>query len=75
MYIFDQVFYLPKKELIASFFLQTPNGQEYVIIRPKHSLLYFPALEWVRSGISKAVTDYGNLPIVLDCRHLNGNLN
>lgn len=42
------------------------------MIRPKHSLLYFPAIEWVRSGISKAVIQHGNIPMVLDCRSLNG---
>lgn len=41
-------------------------------MRPKHSLLYYPAVEWVRTGIANAVKQHGHLPMVLDCRHLNG---
>lgn len=43
-----------------------------MLVRPKHSLLYFPAVEWVRTGIANAVKQHGHLPMVLDCRHLNG---
>lgn len=49
----------------------TITGIEYVLIRPRHSLLYFPAIEWLRLGIAKVVKDYGTLPIVLDCRNVH----
>ncbi|XP_037034346.1 sodium-independent sulfate anion transporter-like [Bradysia coprophila] len=49
----------------------TVSNIQYVLVRPKHSLLYFPAVEWVRNGISNAVKQHGNLPMVLDCRNLN----
>lgn len=52
--------------------LQTHSNIQYVMIRPKHSLLYFPAIEWVRTGIANAVKQHGHLPMVLDCRYLNG---
>ncbi|KAH8339205.1 hypothetical protein KR074_006911 [Drosophila pseudoananassae] len=51
--------------------LQTSNGINYILIRPKHSSLYFPAVEWVRSGISKALTTHGTAPVVLDCAHVH----
>ncbi|XP_016969700.1 sodium-independent sulfate anion transporter isoform X2 [Drosophila rhopaloa] len=51
--------------------LQTCNGINYILIRPKHSSLYFPAIEWVRSGISKALTTHGTAPVVLDCAHVH----
>ncbi|KAH8239124.1 hypothetical protein KR032_001126 [Drosophila birchii] len=51
--------------------LQTSNGVNYILIRPKHSSLYFPAIEWVRSGISKALTTHGTAPVVLDCAHVH----
>jgi len=54
--------------------LQTTNGINYILIRPKHSSLYFPAIEWVRSGISKALTTHGTAPVVLDCAHVHGRL-
>ncbi|EDW41207.1 sodium-independent sulfate anion transporter isoform X1 [Drosophila sechellia] len=51
--------------------LQTSNGINYILIRPKHSSLYFPAVEWVRSGISKALTIHGTAPVVLDCANVH----
>ncbi|XP_017071019.1 sodium-independent sulfate anion transporter isoform X2 [Drosophila eugracilis] len=51
--------------------LQTTSGINYILIRPKHSSLYFPAIEWVRSGISKALTIHGTAPVVLDCAHVH----
>ncbi|KAH8296202.1 hypothetical protein KR054_002905 [Drosophila jambulina] len=51
--------------------LQTSNGINYILIRPKHSSLYFPAIEWVRSGISKALATHGTAPVVLDCAHVH----
>ena len=49
---------------------ETDEGIPYILIRPKHSLLYFPAIEWVRNGISKAVDTFGLYPVILDCSHL-----
>ncbi|ALC44993.1 CG6928 [Drosophila busckii] len=51
--------------------LQTINGLSYILVRPKHSSLYFPAIEWVRSGISKALATHGTAPIVLDCAQVH----
>ncbi|KAJ6643611.1 Sodium-independent sulfate anion transporter [Pseudolycoriella hygida] len=51
--------------------MQTISNIQYILVRPKHSLLYFPAVEWVRNGISNAVKEHGRLPVVLDCRNLN----
>lgn len=52
--------------------LQTINGINYILIRPKHSSLYFPAIEWVRTAISKALSTHGTAPVVLDCAHVHG---
>jgi solute carrier family 26 (sodium-independent sulfate anion transporter), member 11 len=52
-------------------YFQTISGVEYVLVRPRHSLLYFPAVEHLRSSISKAVEKHGNLPVVLDCRNVH----
>ncbi|XP_017861035.1 PREDICTED: sodium-independent sulfate anion transporter [Drosophila arizonae] len=51
--------------------LQTINGISYILIRPKHSSLYFPAIEWVRNGISKALSTHGTAPVVLDCAQVH----
>ncbi|XP_055700646.1 sodium-independent sulfate anion transporter [Phlebotomus papatasi] len=50
---------------------ETMSGVNYILVRPRYSLLYFPAIEWVRSGISKAVKEHGKAPVVLDCRNLH----
>lgn len=50
----------------------TVTGTVYILIRPRHSLLYFPAIEHVRNGVSKALKNHGKAPIVLDCRNLIG---
>nr|AAQ01582.1 agCP7521-like protein [Aedes albopictus] len=50
----------------------TSTEVQYIVIRPRHSLLYFPAVEWVRNVISKAIKKHGNIPIVLDCRIVHG---
>lgn len=39
-------------------------------MKPRHSLLYFPAIEYVRNGISKAIQVHEKTPIVLDCRNV-----
>lgn len=49
----------------------TAGGIEFIMVRPRHSLLYFPAIEWVRNGVAKAVKDHGILPMVLDCRNVH----
>ncbi|XP_053953552.1 sodium-independent sulfate anion transporter isoform X2 [Anastrepha ludens] len=51
--------------------LRTTNGTEYILMRPIHSSLYFPAIEWVRTGISKAVAMHGSAPVVLDCANMH----
>lgn len=51
----------------------THSGIAYILIRPRHSLLYFPAIEYVRNGVSKAIKNHGKAPIVIDCRNLIGN--
>lgn len=52
--------------------LNSMSGLTYVMIRPRHSLLYFPAIEYVRNGVAKAVKLHGKSPIVIDCRNLVG---
>lgn len=47
-------------------------GLCYLMIRPRHSLLYFPAIEYVRNGVSKAIKQHGESPVVIDCRNLIG---
>ncbi|XP_039965088.1 sodium-independent sulfate anion transporter isoform X2 [Bactrocera tryoni] len=51
--------------------LRTTNGTDYILMRPIHSSLYFPAIEWVRTGISKAVVMHGTAPVVLDCSNMH----
>ncbi|CAD7005806.1 unnamed protein product [Ceratitis capitata] len=51
--------------------LRTTNGTDYILMRPIHSSLYFPAIEWVRTGISKAVAMHGTAPVVLDCSNMH----
>ncbi|XP_067647088.1 sodium-independent sulfate anion transporter isoform X2 [Eurosta solidaginis] len=51
--------------------LKTSNGIDYILMRPVHSSLYFPAIEWVRTGISKAVAVHGCAPVILDCSNMH----
>uniref|UniRef100_A0A1I8M775 Sodium-independent sulfate anion transporter n=1 Tax=Musca domestica TaxID=7370 RepID=A0A1I8M775_MUSDO len=51
--------------------LSTTHGISYILIRPKHSSLYFPAIEWVRTGISKALETHGSAPVILDCSNVH----
>ncbi|XP_037815518.1 sodium-independent sulfate anion transporter [Lucilia sericata] len=51
--------------------LKTAHGISYLLIRPKHSSLYFPATEWVRTGISKAINTHGSAPVILDCSNVD----
>lgn len=50
----------------------TMSGLSYLLIRPRHSLLYFPAIEYVRNGVAKAIKEHGQTPVVIDCRNLIG---
>lgn len=52
---------------------RTPQfGLTYLMIRPRHSLLYFPAIEYVRSRVARAIIEHGESPVVIDCRNLIG---
>jgi sodium-independent sulfate anion transporter 11 len=48
----------------------THSGLDYILVTQRHSLLYFPAIEYVRSTISKALKMHGKAPIVIDCRNV-----
>lgn len=52
----------------------TMSGLSYLLIRPRHSLLYFPAIEYVRNGVAKAIKEHGQTPVVIDCRNLIGEI-
>lgn len=47
---------------------------EFLIIRPKYSLLAFAATEYIRIEILNATKKHRDIPIVFDCRHLHGKL-
>lgn len=51
---------------------QTESGVEYMSVKPRHSLLCFPAVEYVRNGINGAIKDREKDPnfIVFDCRNV-----
>ncbi|XP_043063615.1 sodium-independent sulfate anion transporter-like isoform X2 [Drosophila ficusphila] len=63
--------YRAARPVLTVYKLQTSHGINYILIRPKHSSLYFPAIEWVRSEISKALATHGIAPVVLDCAHVH----
>uniref|UniRef100_A0A336M1R8 CSON010405 protein n=1 Tax=Culicoides sonorensis TaxID=179676 RepID=A0A336M1R8_CULSO len=44
---------------------------EFLIIRPRYSLIYFPATEYIRIEILNATKKHRDIPIVLDCRNLH----
>lgn len=48
------------------------SGVEYLLVKPRHSLLCFPAVEYVRNGINSAIKESEKDPncIVLDCRNV-----
>lgn len=48
----------------------TLSGIEYMLVKPRHSLLCFPAVEYVRTGINNAIAQHNKESnfIVLDCR-------
>ncbi|XP_053692779.1 sodium-independent sulfate anion transporter [Sabethes cyaneus] len=62
------VVYRTARPILSVDVATTPSDVQYIIIRPRHSLFYFPAVEWVRNGISKAIKKHGDIPVVLDCR-------
>lgn len=43
---------------------------QYILVHPRYSLLYFPAIEYVRGRISSSLKQFGQLPVVLDCRNV-----
>jgi solute carrier family 26 (sodium-independent sulfate anion transporter), member 11 len=50
----------------------SPSGIDYMMVKPRHSLLCFPAVEYVRNGINSAIKEREKDPkvIVLDCRNV-----
>jgi solute carrier family 26 (sodium-independent sulfate anion transporter), member 11 len=50
----------------------SPSGIDYMMVKPRHSLLCFPAVEYVRNGINSAIKERESDPkcIVLDCRNV-----
>ncbi|KFB37340.1 AGAP003587-PA-like protein [Anopheles sinensis] len=65
------VVYRTARPLLTVTVANTAVGMEYILIRPNHSLIYFPAVEWVRNVTSKAIKQHGNIPVVFDCRLVN----
>lgn len=51
---------------------ETQSGVEYMMVKPRHSLLCFPAVEYVRNGINGAIKEREKTPsfIVFDCRNV-----
>lgn len=51
---------------------QTLSNIEYMLVKPRHSLLCFPAVEYVRNGINSAIAQHDKESnfIVLDCRNV-----
>lgn len=48
------------------------NQMEIIVVRPKYSLLYFPAIEYVRAQIGNALKKFGAVPVILDCTNISG---
>lgn len=46
------------------------HGVEYMLVKPRHSLLYFPAVEHVRCEINSAIKEKLPSFIVFDCRNI-----
>lgn len=51
---------------------ESSSGIEYMMVKPRHSLLCFPAVEYVRTVINTAIKDGDKDPsfIVFDCRNV-----
>uniref|UniRef100_A0A182S6L0 STAS domain-containing protein n=1 Tax=Anopheles maculatus TaxID=74869 RepID=A0A182S6L0_9DIPT len=65
------VVYRTARPLLTVSLANTTPGAQYILIRPNHSVIYFPAVEWVRNVTSKAIKQHGNIPVVFDCRLVN----
>lgn len=50
--------------------VKTSKGIEHILVRPSYSSVYFPAIEWLRNEISKAISTFGIYPVVLDCTNV-----
>lgn len=46
------------------------SGISYVLVKPRNSLLCFPAIEYVRNGINSAIKEKDPSFIVLDCHNV-----
>lgn len=51
---------------------QSTSGIDYMMVKPRHSILCFPAVEYIRNGINSAIKERENAPkcIVFDCRNV-----
>ncbi|XP_026464501.1 sodium-independent sulfate anion transporter-like [Ctenocephalides felis] len=47
----------------------TDSGIEFLILKPGHGLLYFPAVDFLRDAIRKAANEKG-VPVIIDCNNL-----
>lgn len=52
---------------------QTPDGDEYILIKPDIGL-YYPAVDFLRAKINDAANKEARniLPLVLDCESIKG---
>jgi solute carrier family 26 (sodium-independent sulfate anion transporter), member 11 len=46
------------------------SGISFVLVKPRNSLLCFPAIEYVRNGINSAIREHNPNFIILDCRNV-----
>lgn len=46
------------------------SGISFVLVKPRNSLLCFPAIEYVRNGINSAISEKNPCFIVLDCHNV-----
>lgn len=51
---------------------ESASGIEYILMKPRHSLLCFPAAEYMRNGINSAIKERERCPsfIVIDLRNV-----
>lgn len=51
---------------------QSQSGIDYMMVKPRHSLLCFPAVDHIRNGINSAIKEREKDPncIVFDCRNV-----
>lgn len=52
---------------------ESSSGIEYILVKPRHSLLCFPATEYIRNGINGAIKEREKCPsfIVMDLRNVH----